>query len=53
MEASMLITELARSAQSPRLRRTSHSQFGEIVAGVERLLGRWTRLQWRDLVVAL
>jgi predicted nuclease of predicted toxin-antitoxin system len=30
-----------------------HSQFGEIVAGVERLLGQWTQEQWRDLVVAL
>ena len=30
-----------------------HSQFGEIVAGVERVLGQWTQEQWRDLVVAL
>jgi hypothetical protein len=30
-----------------------HSQFGEIVAGVERLLGQWTQEQRRDLVVAL
>ncbi len=30
-----------------------HSQFGEIVAGVERLLGQCTQEQWRDLVVAL
>jgi predicted nuclease of predicted toxin-antitoxin system len=30
-----------------------HSQFGEIVAGVERLLGQWTQEQWRDLAVAL
>ena len=31
-----------------------HSQFGEIVAGVERLIGqRPTHEQWRDLVMAL
>lgn len=31
-----------------------HSQFGEIIAGVERLFGQWpTHEQWRDLVVAL
>ncbi|MGO9973216.1 MAG: DUF5615 family PIN-like protein [Solirubrobacteraceae bacterium] len=30
-----------------------HGQFGEIVAGVERLLGQWTQEQWRNLVVAL
>jgi predicted nuclease of predicted toxin-antitoxin system len=30
-----------------------HSQFGEIVAGVERLLGQRTQEQWRDLVVEL
>lgn len=31
-----------------------HSQFGEIVAGVERLIGQWpTHELWRDLVVAL
>jgi len=30
-----------------------HSEFGEIVAGVERLLGEWTEEQWRDLVVGL
>jgi predicted nuclease of predicted toxin-antitoxin system len=32
----------------------NHSQFGQIVAGVERLIGQWpTHEQWRDLVVAL
>jgi predicted nuclease of predicted toxin-antitoxin system len=31
-----------------------HHQFGEIVAGVERLIGQWPgQQQWRDLVVAL
>jgi predicted nuclease of predicted toxin-antitoxin system len=31
-----------------------HSQFGEIVAGVERLIRQWpTHEQWRGLVVAL
>ncbi len=31
-----------------------HSQFGEIVAGVERRIGEWpTPEQWRDLVLAL
>jgi predicted nuclease of predicted toxin-antitoxin system len=31
-----------------------HSQFGEIVAGVEHLIGQWpTHELWRDLVVAL
>jgi predicted nuclease of predicted toxin-antitoxin system len=30
-----------------------HSQFGEIVAGVDRLLNQWTAEQWCDLVVAL
>jgi hypothetical protein len=30
-----------------------HSHFGEVVAGVERLLGQWTQERWRDLVVAL
>ena len=31
-----------------------HSQFGEIVAGVQRLIGQWPEQeQWRDLVVAL
>lgn len=31
-----------------------HGQFGEIVAGVERLIGQWPEeAQWRDLVVAL
>jgi hypothetical protein len=32
----------------------NHSQFGETVAGVERLTGQWpTPEHWRDLVVAL
>ena len=31
-----------------------HAQFGEIVAGVERLIDQWpTQEQWRDLVAAL
>jgi predicted nuclease of predicted toxin-antitoxin system len=31
-----------------------HSQFGEIIAGVERLIGQWsTHEQWLDLVAAL
>jgi predicted nuclease of predicted toxin-antitoxin system len=32
----------------------NHSQFGEIIAGVERLIGQWPEQErWRDLVVAL
>lgn len=31
-----------------------HSQFDEIIAGVERLIGQWPEQErWRDLVVAL
>ncbi len=31
-----------------------HNQFGQIVAGVERLIAQWpTQERWRDLVVAL
>jgi predicted nuclease of predicted toxin-antitoxin system len=31
-----------------------HGQFGEIIAGVQRLIGQWPEQErWRDLVVAL